>query len=63
MIVELKAARVLEAVHEAQSLNYLCAFNLEVGLLLNCGPLPRIKRLVLTNDKKKNLRCSALICG
>jgi GxxExxY protein len=59
----LKAARVLEAVHEAQLLNYLRAFEFEVGLLLNFGPAPRVKRLVFTNDKKKNLRSSALVCG
>jgi GxxExxY protein len=63
VIVELKAARVLEAVHEAQLLNYLRAFDFEVGLLLNFGPIPRIKRLAFANDKKGNLRSSALICG
>jgi GxxExxY protein len=63
VIVELKAARVLEAVHEAQLLNYLRAFEFEVGLLLNFGPVPRIKRLAFANEKKKNLRSSALICG
>jgi GxxExxY protein len=63
VVVELKAARVLEAVHEAQLLNYLRAFEFEVGLLLNFGPAPRVKRLVFTNDKKKNLRSSALVCG
>ena len=35
--VELKALVGLEAVHFAQALNYLEAFNLEVGLLLNFG--------------------------
>lgn len=35
--VELKAREVLEAVHYAQAKNYLEAYNLEVGLLLNFG--------------------------
>lgn len=35
--VELKAIVQLEEVHLAQGLNYLEAFNLEVGLLLNFG--------------------------
>lgn len=56
VIVELKAARVLEPSHEAQLLNYLRASDLEVGLLLNFGPVPKIKRMVFANEKKKNLR-------
>ena len=59
VIVELKAARVLEPVHEAQLLNYMRASDLEVGLLLNFGPTPKIKRLVFGNDKKRNPRLSA----
>ena len=35
--VELKAVIKLEDFHLAQALNYLEAFNLEVGLLLNFG--------------------------
>ena len=35
--VELKAREVLEAVHFSQARNYLEAYNLEVGLLLNFG--------------------------
>ena len=35
--VELKAREILEPVHFAQARNYLEAYNLEVGLLLNFG--------------------------
>lgn len=35
--VELKALTKLETVHLAQAINYLEAFNLEVGLLINFG--------------------------
>lgn len=35
--VELKAITTLEDVHLAQAINYLEAFNLEVGLLINFG--------------------------
>jgi GxxExxY protein len=59
VVVELKAARTLEPVHEAQLLNYLRASELEVGLLLNFGPAPKIKRMVFANEKKKSLRLSA----
>lgn len=35
--VELKAVTKLEPVHYAQAINYLEAFNLEIGLLINFG--------------------------
>jgi GxxExxY protein len=59
VVAELKAARVLAPIHEAQLLNYLRASELEVGLLLNFGPAPKIKRMVFANERKKNLRLSA----
>jgi len=59
VVAELKATRTLEPIHEAQLLNYLRASELEVGLLLNFGPVPKIKRMVFANEKKKNLRQSA----
>jgi GxxExxY protein len=37
VMVELKALTALEDVHLAQALNYLEAYNLEVGLLINFG--------------------------
>jgi GxxExxY protein len=44
--VELKAREVLEAVHFSQARNYLEAYNLEVGLLLNFGGISlEFKRL------------------
>ncbi len=36
-MVELKAIIGLEEVHLAQGLNYLTAYNLEVGMLINFG--------------------------
>jgi GxxExxY protein len=59
VVAELKAARTLEPIHEAQLLNYLRASDIEVGLLLNFGPAPKIKRMVFANEKKKHLRLSA----
>jgi GxxExxY protein len=55
VLVELKAADRLVAVHEQQTLNYLNATNLEVALLLNFGPRPTFRRFLLTNNKKKRL--------
>jgi GxxExxY protein len=37
VLVEIKAVIKLENVHLAQAINYLEAFNLEVGLLINFG--------------------------
>jgi GxxExxY protein len=52
VIVEIKAARTLALEHEAQLLNYLKATDIEVGLLLNYGPKPAIKRKVFDNNRK-----------
>ncbi len=49
ILVELKAIKELEDVHLAQALNYLKAYKLEVGLLINFGSKSlTFKRLVLT---------------
>ncbi|MBK7986425.1 MAG: GxxExxY protein [Ignavibacteria bacterium] len=50
--VELKAITKLEDVHFAQAINYLEAYNLEIGLLVNFGEISlNFKRL--TNKKFK----------
>ena len=50
--VELKAITKLEDVHFAQAINYLEAYNLEIGLLINFGEVSlNFKRL--TNKKYK----------
>jgi GxxExxY protein len=53
VLVELKAVSKLEDVHLAQGLNYLEAYNLEIGLLMNFGaPKLEFKRLI---KKEKRL--------
>jgi len=52
VIVEIKAAKSLAVENEAQLLNYLKATDIEVGLLLNFGPKPDLKRKVFDNIKK-----------
>jgi len=52
VIVEIKAARQLAEEHEAQLLNYLKATNIEIGLLLNFGVKPEIKRKAFNNLRK-----------
>jgi GxxExxY protein len=51
--VELKAITVLEDAHLAQAINYLEAYNLEIGLLINFGERS-LKSKRLTNNKYKS---------
>lgn len=53
VIVELKAAENLCEEHEAQLLNYLKATDVEVGLLLNFGKIPEVRRKIFMNKNKK----------
>jgi GxxExxY protein len=53
VIIELKAAKSLCEEHEAQLINYLRATEIEVGLLLNFGKEPQIRRKVFSNEFKK----------
>jgi len=53
VIVELKAVRAIDSVHEAQLINYLKATHIEVGLLLNFGRKPEFKRFVYENKRKE----------
>ena len=54
--VELKANECLIEENENQLINYLKATNIEVGLLLNFGKKPQVKRKIFDNDKKKMLK-------
>jgi GxxExxY protein len=49
VIVELKAAESLCEENEFQLINYLKATDIEVGLLLNFGKTPEIRRKVFSN--------------
>ena len=56
VLVELKALVQLEDVHLAQGLNYLKAYRLEVGLLINFGSKSlTFKRLVWTPKSAKSV--------
>ena len=54
--VELKANEVLVLENENQLINYLKATNIEVGLVVNFGKKPQIKRKIFDNDKKVLLK-------
>ena len=49
IIIELKAAEALCQEHELQLINYLKATEFELGLLLNFGKKPEIRRKIFTN--------------
>ena len=53
IVVEVKSAVALGPADDKQLTNYLRASDLEVGLLLNFGPKPKVRRLVLTNAFKR----------
>ena len=54
VLIELKAIKELEDVHLAQALNYLKAYKLEVGLLINFGSKSlTFRRLVLSNPRNQ----------
>lgn len=53
VILELKASEILVPENECQLVNYLRATDIEVGLLLNFGKKPEIKRKIYTNNLKK----------
>jgi GxxExxY protein len=52
VIIELKAGDGLVEEHEAQLTNYLRATTIEVGLLLNFGKMPQVKRKAFSNEYK-----------
>ena len=57
--LELKAVTVLEDVHLAQAINYLEAYNLEIGLLINFGSNSlQFKRL---RNKKYSIKNESLL--
>jgi GxxExxY protein len=51
VILELKAVKELNDIHEVQLVNYLKATGMEVGLLINFGPSVKIKRKVFDQHK------------
>ncbi|MFO8144571.1 MAG: GxxExxY protein [Candidatus Syntrophosphaera sp.] len=55
VIIELKAGSAIINDHILQLQNYLRATNIEVGLLLNFGVKPEIRRKSYLNKDKKNI--------
>jgi GxxExxY protein len=54
LLLELKTAEKIVPAHESQVINYLRSTALELGLVLNFGPKPQVRRLLLDNIRKHN---------
>jgi GxxExxY protein len=54
VVVELKSVRTLTEEHAAQLINYLTATKYELGLLLNFGDKPEIRRILCTKEYKQH---------
>lgn len=52
VIIKIKAAESLCEEHEVQLVNYLCATDIEVGILLNFGKQAEFKRKVFCQEYK-----------
>ena len=52
IILELKTVERLSENYAAQLINYLRATDFELGLLLNFGPKPQFRRILLTEEYK-----------
>ena len=55
VVVECKVATKILPLHEAQLINYLKATGINVGLILNFGSQPAIRRMLLTADRGKRV--------
>lgn len=56
VVIEVKAVGTLHGAHEAQLQHYLRATEMEVGLLLNFGAAPQVKRIIFSNDRKRSVK-------
>jgi GxxExxY protein len=55
IIVELKTAESISKAHEAQVLHYLRASEMEIGLVMNFGPVARVRRIEMRKNRKKRM--------
>ena len=54
LLLELNTAEKIIPAHKSQVINYLRSTALELGLILNFGPTPQVRRLMLDNIRKHN---------
>jgi GxxExxY protein len=56
IVLELKAVSELALEHEAQLINYLKASDVELGLLLNFGRKPQVKRKIYQTARQSHFQ-------
>lgn len=59
LVLEIKSCSSIRSEHLKQLLNYLRSTNLELGLLLNFGAQPLVRRFVFRNELKEHQRSGA----
>ncbi|MFI5242576.1 MAG: GxxExxY protein [Gemmatimonadales bacterium] len=57
LVLETKATELLHPNASLQLFSYLCATNLEVGLLLHFGRKPKFYRVICQNHFKRHQNC------
>lgn len=55
VLVEIKACERLLDEHHAQVINYLRATSIELGLLLNFGPQPEVRRKICQTERNRQV--------
>ena len=53
VLLELKTAEEISKAHEAQLTHYLRACSVEVGIILNFGPVAKLRRVEFRNERKR----------
>jgi len=53
VILELKSVDVIGKDHESQLVNYLRATDIEIGLILNFGPNPQVRRKIYDSARRR----------
>lgn len=56
VILEIKTADAISKPHESQTINYLKATNIEIGLILNFGQSAAFKRKAFSNSRKSFIK-------
>ncbi len=55
LVLELKISEQITKTNEAQLLHYLRASTMEVGLVMTFGEVPKFRRVVMANERKRSV--------